>query len=317
MNDKTSPPHHMMLYAGGVTLSVLLALYYWQATSFAEAVQDLLPTRIVIDTLSPTFTASISLIMPALLVGTALCVIWPFARAHTTRLPSGNEHSALKHFLQAYRCSPTVVYTAIVMGLICCYNLLLLTAPYSVLDYATNLIKAVYPLVSIWGLIVTVVTGIIFDLYAVTQVRPAAILSILTLFIAAVLFLNGFSTSMRHNDTMPYELAYLIVSKIPMIVGMAIITDLFRRIGKCAGYLGVGLSSLIIVLLSSSLVSTDAIALLACCAIFGTLRATGSSLCFILGMHAFSQIIAYLMFKGCYSLQYTPMQFHHPFLYAT
>lgn len=311
MNDKTSPSHPMMLYAGGVTLSVLLALYYWQATSLAAVVQNLLPTHIGI---KPTLSASISLVAPASLVGAALCLVWPVARAQT--VPQSKDRTALTRFLQAYHRSPTFVYTAIVIGLICCYNLLLLAPPYSASDYAANLRKAINPLMSIWGLGVIIVAGVIFDLYAVAQARPATLLSIFVLFITAVLFLNGFSTAAHYNDTTLYELAYLIISKMPLIIGMAIITDLFRRIDRRAGYLGVALSSLIVVLLSSSLVSTDAVALLICCVIFGTLRATGSSLCFMLGLHALSQITAYLMFKGSYSLQYTPMQLHHPFIYS-
>ncbi|WP_414502595.1 hypothetical protein [Zymobacter sp. IVIA_5232.4 C2] len=315
MSNQASPAsHHMRLYAGGITLSVLLAVYYWHAASLAAFVQKALPASMGL--CSPMIRATVGLTVPGLIVGTVLCLIWPLVRANLASAPR-DESAVLAAFLHARRPTSSSAYMAIVITLICAYNLFLLTPPDSLLDYGTNLMNVLYPLISKWGLVMFAIVGVIWDRWAARQFKSAIVLLTLVL---ALLFFSPVILSIApllaySHDTIPYELTYLILSKVPLVIGMAIITDLFRRIDTNTGYFGVALSSIVVMLLSSSLLTTNAIAMLVCCGIFGTLRAAGVSLRIMLGLHVLSQVSAYLIFKGGYLLHYMPTNLPHPFAY--
>lgn len=311
MIKKSLPAHHMQLYASGVTLSVILALYYWRAHDVMLAVQQLWPAFMT-DSLSPTIIALLSLSAPGAVVGAILCLIWPFVRAVTAPQKPVDE---LARFQHEYRPKPTFAYTIAAVLLIYFYNLALLSPPWSLLDYGTKMLKALSPLESVIGAPLAIITGLTIDLYAVWLVKPASQILATILVGTPAFFLIMFDQSFTHSEYIPYELGYLALSKLPLVVGIAIITDLFRRISKRSGYFGIAVSALTIVLLSQPLSSTQAVAMLACSSIFGFLRASGTSLRLMLVLHLLSQLTAYFLFKHEYLLQCAPTPLSQPFFY--
>lgn len=312
MIKKSLPAQHMQLYTSGVMLSVLLALFYWRALEITIAVQKLWPACMT-DHLSPAVITLLSLSAPGAVLSTLLCLIWPFVRAKDAAPSPADERT--ERALHARRPTPTFNYTVTAILLIYCYNLALLSPPWNLLDYGTNMLKAMSPLVSLMGASLAIVTGLTIDLYAVRLIKPASQLLVAMLVGIPAFFMMLFDHSFEHNEYIPYELSYLTLSKLPLVVGIAIITDLFRRISKRSGYFGIAVSALTIVLLSQPLSSTQAVAMLVCSSIFGLLRASGTSLRLMLVLHLLSQMTAYFLFKQAYLLQYAPIQLSQPFLY--
>ena len=314
MIEKSLPAHHMQLYASGVTLSVLLALYYWRVLEITMTVQKLWPA-FTTNYLSPAVIALLSLSAPGAVLSALLCLLWPFVRAKAAPHKPADGGTKLADVLQKHRPVPTFTYTITAALLIYFYNLALLAPPWSLLDYGANILKAVSPLVSGIGAPLAIVTGLTIDLYAVRLIKPASQLLAAILVGTPTFFMILFERTFEHNEYIPYELGYLMLAKLPLIVGIAIITDLFRRISQRSGYFSIAVSALIVVLLSQPLSSTQAVAMLACSSIFGFLRASGTSLRLMLALHLLSQMTAYFLFKHEYLFQYVPSQLSQPFIY--
>lgn len=313
MKNNTQTLRNILFEGGGVLSSILLALYYKQAATLAQwgftAIQEgaYIPKH-----LSPFFMALSSTLLLALLLGGCLCLAWLWVRTDIAPPPPINKQAALAHFLYSQRPRPSGIYTILVIALAYTYNLFIFSPAHNIAGYSFNLASALLPLVSIHSVIAVIMIGSLIDFYAVKKTK-------ISILIISIILL-GIPILLRRISILPLNeeggaLAYFIVSKIPLVIGIAIIVDIFRRINKPSSYIGLMLSASIIAVVSQPIASTSLIGILLCCIIFGLLRIARTSLRFMLGLHVASQIVAYFVFRSEILLRYNPALFKNPFLY--